>query len=55
VTAIVKDTLVSDLDRRRVVEVLDDRSRRVAERYLRSLPESDRRTVEVVSIDPYDA
>jgi transposase len=48
-------TVVSDLDRRRVVEVLDGRSRRVVERYLRSLPESERRTIEVVSIDPYDA
>jgi transposase len=48
-------TVVSDLDRRRVVEVLDGRSRRVIERYLRSLPESDRRAIDVVSIDPYDA
>lgn len=48
-------TVVSDLDRRRVVEVLDGRSRRRIERYLRSLPEQDRRVIEVVSIDPYDA
>lgn len=48
-------TVVSDLDRRRVVEVLDGRSRRRVERYLRSLPEQHRRSIEVVSIDPYEA
>jgi transposase len=48
-------TVVSDLDRRRVVEVLDGRSRRRVERYLRSLPEQHRRAIEVVSIDPYEA
>jgi transposase len=48
-------TVVSDLDRRRVVEVLDGRSRRRVERYLRSLPEAHRRAIEVVSIDPYEA
>ena len=48
-------TVVSDLDRRRVVEVLDGRSRRRVERYLRSLPEPDRDAIEVVSIDPYEA
>jgi transposase len=48
-------TVVSDLDRRRVVELLDGRSRRRAERYLRSLPERHRRVIEVVSIDPYEA
>jgi transposase len=48
-------TIVSDLDRRRVVEVLDGRSRRVVERYLWSLPEAERQAIEVVSIDPYDA
>ena len=48
-------TVVSDLDRRCVVEVLDGRSRRRVERYLDSLPEHDRRTIEVVSIDPYEA
>jgi transposase len=37
------------------MEVLDGRSRRVVERYLRSLPEQQRRAIEVVSIDPYDA
>jgi transposase len=48
-------TVVSDLDRRRVVEVLDGRSRRRVERHLRSLPEEHRRAIEVVSIDPYEA
>ena len=48
-------TVVSDLDRRRVVELLDGRSQRRVERYLRSLPEADRRAIEVVSIDPYEA
>jgi transposase len=48
-------TIVSDVDRRRVVEVLDGRSRRVVERYLRSLPEEQRRAIRVVSIDPFDA
>ena len=48
-------TVVSDLDRRRVVEVLDGRSRRRVERYLRSLPEPERAAIEVVSIDPYEA
>jgi transposase len=48
-------TVVSDLDRRRVIEVLDGRSRRRVERYLRSLPEHARRAIEVVSIDPYEA
>jgi transposase len=48
-------TVVSDLDRRRVVEVLDGRSRRRVERYLRSLPERHRAAIEVVSIDPYEA
>jgi transposase len=48
-------TVVSDLDRKRVVELLDGRSRRRVERYLRSLPEDHRRAIEVVSIDPYEA
>ena len=48
-------TVVSDLDRRRVVEVLDGRSRRIVERYLRSLPAERRTAIEVVSIDPYEA
>jgi transposase len=47
--------MVSDLDRRRVIEVLDGRSRPLVERYLKELPESYRRSIEVVSIDPYDA
>jgi transposase len=48
-------TVVSDLDRRCVVEMFDGRSRRRVERYLRSLPEHARGAIEVVSIDPYDA
>jgi transposase len=48
-------TVVSDLDRRRVVEVLDGRSRRAIERYLRALSEQERHAIEVVSIDPYEA
>ena len=48
-------TVVSDLDRARVIEVLDGRSRRIVERYLRSLPEDHRAAIEVVSIDPYEA
>jgi transposase len=48
-------TVVSDLDRGCVVELLDGRSRRRVERYLRSLPEGNRRAIEVVSIDPYEA
>ena len=48
-------TVVSDLDRRRVIEVLDGRSRRVAERYLRALAREQRAAIDVVSIDPYEA
>jgi transposase len=48
-------TVVSDLDRGRVIEVLDGRSRQRVERYLRSLPERHRKAIEVVSIDPYEA
>ena len=48
-------TVISDLDRGCVVELLDGRSRRRVERYLRSLPEADRDAIEVVSIDPYEA
>src|SRR6266511_3522320 len=48
-------TIVSDPDNRRVVEVLEGRSRRVVERYLRSLPAGERRAIRAVSIDPYDA
>jgi transposase len=43
-------TVVSGLDRRRVVEVLDGRSRRVVERYLRSLAEEDRRECHKVCV-----
>jgi transposase len=46
--------VVSDVDRKRVVEVLDGRSRRRVERYLRALPEQRRRAIEVVSIDLYE-
>jgi transposase len=48
-------TIVSDLDSRRVVDVLDGRSRRCVVRYLRALPDEHRRAIEVVSIDPYEA
>jgi len=48
-------TTVSGLDRRRGVEVLDGRRRRVMERYLRSLTDAVRQAIEVVSIDLYDA
>jgi transposase len=48
-------TVVSDLDRRCVVELLDGHGRRRVERYLRSLPTERRRAIEVVSIDPYEA
>jgi transposase len=47
-------TVVSDLDRRCVHEVLDGRSREVLERYLGSLSEKERRGVAVVCIDLYD-
>jgi transposase len=48
-------TIVSDVDERRVIEVVDGRSRRRIERYLRSLPDEQRNAIEVVSIDPYEA
>jgi transposase len=48
-------TIVSDVDRRGVIEVIEGRSRRTIERYLRSLSEEERGAVEVVSIDPYEA
>jgi transposase len=48
-------TVVSDLDRRCVIEVLDGRDRRTVERWLAALPGEVRRGIEVVSIDPYDA
>jgi transposase len=47
-------TVVSDLDRRRVFDVVDGRDQGTIERYLRSLPEHTRRSIEVVSIDPYE-
>ena len=47
-------TVVSDLDRRRVVEILDGRDRRTVERWLSALPAEIRCGIEVVSIDPYD-
>lgn len=48
-------TIVSDLDRRRVREVLDGRDQQTLERFLRGLPQQARAGVEVVSIDPYEA
>jgi transposase len=51
----VRLTVVSDLDRRRVVEVLDARSRQRVERYRRSPPEHQSEAIEVVSIDVYEA
>jgi transposase len=48
-------TVVSDLDRRRVIEVLDGRDRRTVERWLSALPADIRAGIDVVSIDPYDA
>jgi transposase len=48
-------TVVCDLDRRCVIEVLDGRDRRTIERWLQALPEEVRAGIEVVSIDPYDA
>jgi transposase len=47
-------TVVSDLDRRCVIEVLDGRDRRTVERWLSALPSEVRAGIEVVSIDPYD-
>jgi transposase len=48
-------TVVSDLDRRCVIEVLDGRDRRTVERWLSALPAEVRGGIEVASIDPYDA
>jgi transposase len=48
-------TVVSDLDRRCVIEALDGRDRRTIERWLSALPADVRAGIEVVSIDPYDA
>ena len=47
-------TVVSDLDRRCVVEVLDGRSQHTVKRYLLSLSKIHREAIEVVSIDPYE-
>jgi transposase len=47
-------TVISDLDRRRVVEVLDGRSQRTVAGYLRGLSQAERAAIEVVSIDPYE-
>jgi transposase len=47
-------TVVSDLDRRRVVEVLPGRSRQEVERDLRGLSAEARAAIEVVAIDPYE-
>jgi transposase len=47
-------TVVSDLDRKCVHEVLDGRSKRVLERYLGSLSEDQRSGVKVVCIDLHD-
>lgn len=48
-------TIVSDPDRRRVVDVVEGRSRETLARYLRSLGPARRQAIEVVSIDPYEA
>ncbi len=48
-------TVVSDLDRRCVIEMLDGRDRRTIERWLSAMPADVRAGIEVVSIDPYDA
>jgi transposase len=48
-------TVVSDLDRRRVVEVLPGCTRKVIERWLSGLPAEVRAGIEVVSIDPSEA
>jgi transposase len=47
-------TVISDLDRGCVHEVLNGRSKGVIERYLGSLSEEERAGVAVVCIDPYD-
>lgn len=47
-------TVVSNLEDKRVHEVLDGRTRRVLERYLGSWSEADREHVEVVCIDLYE-
>ena len=47
-------TVASDLDRKRVHEVLDGRSKTVVERYLGALGEEERAAVAVACIDLYD-
>jgi transposase len=47
-------TVISDLDRRRVIEVLDGRSQRIVARWLHGLPEPERQAIRIVSIDPYE-
>jgi transposase len=47
-------TVISDLDRRKVVEVLDGRSQRMVAGYLCGLSDAERDAIEVVSIDPYE-
>jgi transposase len=47
-------TVVSDPDRKGVIEVLEGRSRRLVEDYLRALPDEQRSAIEAVSIDPYE-
>jgi transposase len=48
-------TVVSDLEGRCVIEVLDGRDRRTVERWLSAPPSEVRAGLEVVSIDPHDA
>jgi transposase len=48
-------TVASDLDRRRVIDVVPGCSRKVIERWLMSLPAEVRAGIEVVSIDPSEA
>lgn len=48
-------TVVSDLDRRRVIDVIPGCTRKVIERWLTALPDEIRAGIEVVSIDPSEA
>lgn len=48
-------TVASDLDRRRVIDVVPGCTRKVIERWLMSLPAEARAGIEVVSIDPSEA
>ncbi len=47
-------TIVSDLDRRCVTEVLDGRSKATVTDYLGSLTDAERKAIKVVSIDPFE-